>query len=86
MRMRSGQIMVLGGLMEQIGTNSDRGVPFVSGIPWVGNAFKTALRNEETRELFILVKATIVGSDGTADTIDKRIYKKFTTDHRPLAF
>jgi general secretion pathway protein D len=86
MRMRSGQIMVLGGLMEQIGANSDRGVPFVSGIPWVGNAFKTALRSEQTRELFILVKATIVGSDGNVDKTDKRIYRKFTTDHRPLAF
>ncbi|MCH2547505.1 MAG: secretin N-terminal domain-containing protein, partial [Alphaproteobacteria bacterium] len=86
MRMRSGQVMVLGGLMEQIGENSDRGVPFVSGIPWVGNAFKAALRSEQTRELFILVKATIVGSDGTADNVDKRLYRKFTTDHRPLAF
>lgn len=86
MRMRSGQVMVLGGLMEQVGDNSDTGVPFLSGMPWVGNAFKTATRSEQTRELFILVKATIVGSNTNVEDADKRIYRKFTTDHRPLAF
>lgn len=86
MRMRSGQIMVLGGLMEQVGENNDAGVPFLSGIPWVGNAFKTTNKHEQVRELFFLVKATIIGNTSTVHEADKHIYRKFTTDHRPLAF
>ncbi|MBM3618712.1 MAG: type II and III secretion system family protein, partial [Alphaproteobacteria bacterium] len=86
MRMKSGQVMVLGGLMEQVGTNTDAGVPFVSGIPWVGNAFKSVSKREQVRELFILVKATIVGSNSSVGQADKDIYNKFTGDHRPLAF
>lgn len=86
MRMRSGQVMVLGGLMEQIGANNDTGVPFVSGIPWIGNAFKSTVKNEQVTELFFLVKATIIGNNSSVDPADKRLYRKFITDHRPLAF
>lgn len=86
MRMRSGQVMVLGGLMEQIGENNDEGVPFLSGIPWIGNAFKAVNKREQVRELFILVKATIIGNTSSVDPVDKQLYRKFTTDHRPLAF
>lgn len=86
MRMRSGQVMVLGGLMQQTGENSDTGVPFISGIPWVGNAFKAAEKREQVSELFFLVKATIIGNTSTMDEVDQRMYRKFTTDHRPLAF
>lgn len=86
MRMRSGQVMVLGGLMEQTGANTDNGVPFISSIPWIGNAFKGVDKNEKVKELFILVKATIVGNNTDLHDADKQIYQKFTTDHRPLAF
>lgn len=86
MRMHSGQIMVLGGLMEQIGENQDQGVPFLSSIPWVGNAFKAVNKSERVNELFILVKATIVGNNTNVDPVDVDVYRKFTTDHRPLAF
>ena len=86
MRMRSGQVMVLGGLMEQSGTNNDSGVPYVSGVPWFGNAFKNTDKTQSVKELFFLIKATIVGSQSDMHPVDKDIYKKFTTDHRPLAF
>jgi MSHA type pilus biogenesis protein MshL len=86
MRMRSGQIMVLGGLLEQVGEDTDTGVPFLSEVPWVGNAFKAVNKQNQVRELFILVKATIVGNNSNYHDADQHIYKKFTTDHRPLAF
>lgn len=86
MRMRSGQVMVLGGLLEQIGEDTDTGVPFLSEVPWVGNAFKAVNKQNQVRELFILVKATIVGNNSNYHEADEHLYKKFTTDHRPLAF
>lgn len=86
MRMKSGQVMVLGGLMEQVGNNTDTGVPFLSGVPWIGNAFKNVAKQEEVRELFILVRATIIGNSSNLHDADKTLYQKFNTDHRPLAF
>lgn len=85
-RMRDGQVMVLGGLMEQTGTSSEVGLPGVSSIPWIGNAFKQNLKQEQMTELFFLIKATIVGNNTNLHPADKTIYNKFGTDHRPLAF
>lgn len=85
-RMKSGQVMVLGGLMEQRGDNQEEGVPFLSGVPWIGNAFKGVSRGNETTELYFLIKATIVGNETTVGPADRTMYKKFTDDHRPLAF
>lgn len=84
MKIRSGAVMVIGGLMEDISTNEDRGVPGISSIPWVGNAFKSRSESSSKRELIIFIKATIVNSSGSASGIDRGVYEKYGTDPRPL--
>jgi general secretion pathway protein D len=86
MRLRSGQVMVIGGLMEQASVNDDSGVPFLSGVPFVGNLFKGVDKQGTNRELVIFVRASIVSSEGNYDEADKRLYQKFTKDPRPIAF
>jgi type II secretory pathway component GspD/PulD (secretin) len=86
MRLRSGQVMVIGGLMEQVGINRDTGVPFLSGVPFLGNAFKGVNKESANRELIIFIKASIVSSEGSVYEADKRVYQKFTDDPRPIAF
>ncbi len=83
MKVKSGGVMIIGGLMEDSNTTSSAGVPGAMDIPLLGNFFKS--RNEVTnkRELIILIKATIVNSDGNSHPVDRGLYKKFTTDPRP---
>lgn len=85
-RMKSGQTMVIGGLMQQSGENSDSGVPFVSDVPLVGNLFKSVGRTHTNKELVILIKATIVGTNSSLDKVDRTIFKKFSDDPRPVSF
>lgn len=84
MKIKSGGVMIIGGLMEQGASLTNNGVPLASDIPWIGNAFKS--RDEEigNRELIIFIKATIVNPGGSYQPADKSIYEKFTTDPRPL--
>ncbi|MBN8543867.1 MAG: secretin N-terminal domain-containing protein [Alphaproteobacteria bacterium] len=84
MKVKSGGVMVIGGLMEDTNTGQQDGVPGASEIPWIGNAFKS--RNETTRkrELIVFIKATILNSAGSHQAADKAIYEKFNTDPRPL--
>lgn len=84
MKVKSGGIMVIGGLMEDGTTNQNNGVPGVSEIPWLGNAFKSRDEVSQKRELIIFIKATILNSEGSHQPADKAIYDKFTTDPRPL--
>ncbi|MFO1242759.1 MAG: hypothetical protein U1E36_06115 [Rickettsiales bacterium] len=86
MKIKSGQVMVIGGLMEDQSTNSDQGVPFASDVPIIGNFFKRVSKQDTKNELVIFIKATIVSPNGNAHEVDKNLYNKFTTDPRPLAF
>lgn len=59
-RARSGQVVVIGGLMQDILSKRDAATPGVGDIPIVGNLFKH--RNDETikSELVILLKPIVV--------------------------
>ncbi len=86
LKLKSGQVMIIGGLMEDSSTNTDVGVPGVSSVPWLGNLFKSVDKQDTKRELVIFIRATLVGSNGYAHEADKVIYNKFTDDPRPLKF
>ncbi len=59
-RAKSGQFVVIGGLMKEESTDNNAGVPFLSNIPWVGNLFKHKQIIRVKDELVILLKPTIV--------------------------
>lgn len=84
MKVKSGGVMVIGGLMEDATRNEDTGVPGLGEVPFLGNLFKTRSEDSLKRELIIFIKATIVGSDGSTHDTDKLIYKKYMKDPRPI--
>lgn len=61
-RAKSGEIVVIGGLMQTMTTNGESRVPFLGAIPIVGNLFKTKQDVERKKELVILLKPTVVGT------------------------
>ena len=86
LKLKSGQVMVIGGLMQDIADNTDKGVPGASSIPFIGSLFKGVDKQHQLSELVIFIRATIVDSNGDAAGADKSLYRKFTKDPRPLGF
>ena len=60
---RSGQIIVIGGLMRNSRFDEDFGTPVLSKIPGVGNLFKSKRSAERKTELVILLKPIVVDND-----------------------
>lgn len=60
---RSGQIIVIGGLMRNKSIDEDFGTPWLSNIPGVGNLFKSKRAVERKTELVILLKPIVVDDD-----------------------
>lgn len=58
----SGEIVVIGGLMQSEKKEYESRVPFVGAIPVLGNLFKSKQEVETKKELVILLKPTVVGS------------------------
>jgi general secretion pathway protein D len=86
LKLKSGQTMVIGGLMQQTSASTDTGIPFVSGIPYIGNLFKNVNKSTQNKELILLIKATIVNTNGSLTGTDANIFHKFSDDPRPVSF
>ena len=60
---KNGQIIVIGGLMQETTDEDKRGIPFLAHIPYLGNLFRENKGNSRKSELVILLKPTIIQDD-----------------------
>lgn len=63
-RVRDGQIVAIGGLMQQSGSLNSAGLPGLSEAPVVGGLFRYKSTSNTKRELVILIKPTVISDDG----------------------
>ena len=63
-RVQDGNIVALGGLMKVDVANDRSGIPLLQDIPGVGGLFGNTTRTRTKRELVILLKPTIIKSEG----------------------
>jgi len=66
---RSGQIIVIGGLMRNSSSDQDFATPLLSKIPGLGHLFKSTRAIELKTELVILLKPIVVDSDSVWTTL-----------------
>jgi general secretion pathway protein D len=85
LKIDNSEIMVIGGLLEERVDNDDSGVPGVSKVPYLGNAFKSVNKETNLVETVIFIKATIVPGSGVT-VEDKDFYKKFTKGKEKFNF
>jgi MSHA biogenesis protein MshL len=60
-RARSGEIVVIGGLMQTVTSDSESRTPVLGAIPILGKLFTSINKVEKKKELVILLKPTVVG-------------------------
>jgi MSHA biogenesis protein MshL len=63
---RSGQVIVIGGLMTALNSKINYKTPFLGSIPVLGNLFKSKQTQTNKTELVILLKPIVVGDDNEA--------------------
>ena len=63
-RVRDGQIVAIGGLMQQESMIDRSGVPGLSNLPGVGGLFRYKASSNNKHELVILIKPTVIAEDG----------------------
>lgn len=86
LKVASGQVMVIGGLLEDSFTSENAEVPGISEVPVVGQLFKSVNKVAKKKELVIFLRATIVPTSGNSQPADAALYNKFIPDARPLKF
>jgi MSHA type pilus biogenesis protein MshL len=59
-KMKSGQSMIIGGLIREDSENNDRKVPLLGDIPYLGNLFKWQMQSKTKTELVIVLTAKVI--------------------------
>jgi len=84
-KVRSGQPVVMGGLLQDRIVNNQEGVPVLGEVPLFGAMFKSNSGSISKTELVIFLKATLIDmGDQTIHDTDRDLYKTFSGDRRPL--
>ncbi|MBE8167393.1 MAG: type II secretion system secretin GspD [Shewanella sp.] len=73
----SGQIVVLGGLINEEVQESVQKVPLLGDIPFIGHLFKSSSSKKTKRNLMIFIKPTIIRDGITMEGIAGRKYNYF---------
>jgi len=60
---KNGQIVVIGGLMQEVSKENKKGVAGLTQIPYIGNLFRVNTGEVRKSELVILLKPTIIKND-----------------------
>lgn len=84
LRISSGEVAVLGGLMESRNNVESTKLPIAGDIPLFGKLFTAESEVNEVVELVILLKATIVKDSDTISPADTRLVNEYSQDPRPL--
>ncbi|MHB0763766.1 pilus (MSHA type) biogenesis protein MshL [Stutzerimonas sp. NM35] len=70
-RARSGQVVVIGGLLENRNTNNDANLPWASKLPFVGPLFQQQRKSLQQTELVILMRPQVVNDQVWLDELRK---------------
>ena len=60
---RSGQSVVLGGLIRENASNAESGIPFLQALPWVGPLFGSTKKANRRTELLVIITPRALASE-----------------------
>lgn len=69
-----GQLVALGGLIDETVKQSEQKVPLLGDIPLLGNLFKARTSSKEQRNLMLFLQPTILRDEATASAYSSRKY------------
>jgi MSHA biogenesis protein MshL len=70
---RSGEMIVIGGLMQNQSSELKEGIPLLKDLPGFGHLFRHTVQVSKKSELVILLKPTVVHNDTWSEAIDNSL-------------
>lgn len=83
-QVKSGQPVVMGGLLQDRVESRREAVPVLGEVPMLGSLFRNQGDSIIKTELVILLKATIMNGGQNVDDTDRDLYRSFAQDRRPF--
>lgn len=74
---RTGETVVLGGLLDDSTKETKSKVPLLGDIPWIGNLFRYTSTESAKRNLMVFIRPTIIRDDEVYSSISNKKYSHF---------
>jgi general secretion pathway protein D len=71
----NGQLLIMGGLVDDQILEIDEKVPFLGDIPWLGRLFKSQSSTVTKRTLMVLIRPVIIRDEATATYLTNQKYR-----------
>lgn len=81
---RSGETIVLGGLIRDNTTRGNLGVPLLKDLPLIGPLFGTTTRNNNRTELIVLITPRVVRNDQDLRSVSEQMRQRLSASMRSL--
>ena len=81
LQVSSGNTVILGGLMQDEITNTSNGIPGISKVPVIGNAFKARDDNTTKTELVIFLRPTVI-PNASLESEELQSYKQYLPEQQ----
>jgi MSHA biogenesis protein MshL len=59
-RAREGQVIVIGGLMQERKSDDESKIPFLGDLPVIGRLFRSTAQERKKSELLVLLRTTVL--------------------------
>ena len=82
---KSDQVVVIGGLIQNVSADSNAATPWVSKVPLLGNAFKQKDQRSTKRELVILLRPRVFTDEVNTETISESL-DRFSNMHSEINY
>ncbi|WP_410053832.1 type II secretion system secretin GspD [Citrobacter sp.] len=82
---KSGETVVLGGLMDDSSKETIEKVPFLGDIPLVGQLFRYTDNEKSKRNLMVFIRPTIIRDDDVYHSLSQEKYTRFKTMQKERA-
>jgi len=80
-----GEVIILGGLIEDNSTSQNQRVPGLSNLPVIGQLFRGRSVQEGQRVLLIMLRPRVVGSEREATTLSRQLAREAESLSRQIA-
>ncbi|MFT3733854.1 MAG: pilus (MSHA type) biogenesis protein MshL [Rhodocyclaceae bacterium] len=84
LRVNSGNVAVMGGLMEDLLNNVDDTVPGIAQVPVIGALFENRNDTKKKTELVIFIRPTVIRESNSAFTVDELPRADFFDSPNPM--
>ena len=73
---RSGETVVMGGLIRDRSSNGTSGLPILSSIPFVGGLFGTTSTDSQSTELLVLITPRVIAGDADLRAVSEEMKQR----------